>query len=347
VTFKVDGEFEVDLTIADEDFEKQFWFIDFRFAFKPSASSLSDSLRQYLESCVNDALSREGLTGCYQFLHEFVLTCKINELKRQAMHLSRSSWTGTLMVEPLHRALVIQYWTFRTPPTGPKSWVLIAVNSGRKANAASGESKDSSYLVVKWYRDNKHIDDIEIPLDVKNLSAETLLKAVIGRHVGFILSSIHDKLMETSRFKNREAAMVLHIQDFEPSTSYLTVQVGYNAEATLLMEPMTGLFAVKPHSKFAIQSEHHLNNGRKQIEDGVVCLENVRCAFVDDELNRRGSCTGWYTRKAPMGAEEVRSITKVRDWSRIIWLQKGGWSPEWYVGVFLGLRGDEWWLLET
>ncbi|KAI9171985.1 Mediator of RNA polymerase II transcription subunit 14 [Paramyrothecium foliicola] len=345
VTFKVPGEFEVDLTIADEDFEKQFWFIDFRVTFSPAPSTLPDSLRAYLEACVNEALSKDGLTGCYEFLHEFVLTMKINELKRQALQLSRSSWTGTLTVEPLNRALAIQYWTSRSLNQSLKSWVLIAVNKGRKQGVS--EQKSSSFLVAKWYRENKEVKDIEIPLNVEELSTESLLRTVIGRHIEHVLRSIYDRLLMAPRFKNREAALTLQISGTDPSASTLKTQVGYRDNASLLIEPTTGQFAIKPHSKFTIQYEHHLNNGRNPTDDGVTSLENVRCGLVEDELNRRGSCMGWLTRKALLSNEELRSITRLRDWTRAIWLQKDGWGPDWFIVVFLGLGGDEWWLFEA
>lgn len=346
VTFKVPGEFEVDLTIADEDFEKQFWFIDFRFAFQPAAPTLSESLRGYLEGYVNDALSKDGLSGCYQLLHEYVLTHKLSELRRQALQLSKSAWTGTLKVEPLNRALAIQYWTSRTPNIASKSWVTVAVHSGRKKDGQH-DSKSSSHLVAKWYRDNKEINDANIPLDVDNLSAETLLKTIVGRHIEFILTSIHDKLQQAPRFRNRESGMVLRIAPSDPAASSLTMHIGYNNSATLLIEPTTGLFAVKPHSKFTIQYEHQLNNGKTLAEDGVSCLENVRCSVMEDELNRRGSCMGWSTKKGPLNNEELRSALKVRDWTRTIWLQRDGWGGNWFVLVLLSLGGDEWWLLEA
>lgn len=345
VTFKVPGEFEVDLTIADEDFEKQFWFIDFRVTFHPSPSSLPDSLRAYLEACVNEALSKDGLAGCYEFLHEFVLTMKINEIKRQTIQLSRSSWTGTLTIEPLNRALAIQYWTSRTSNQSLKSWILVAVNKTRKT--ITSDSKSTSHLVAKWYRDNKEVKEVEIPLDMEELSAEALLRDIIGRHIGFMLKSIHDRLLLAPRFKNREASLELHISDSDPSASYLKTQVGYRGSVSLLMEPTTGNFAIKPNSKFSIQYEHLLNNGRSPTEDGVSCLENVRCGMLEDELNRRGSCMGWYTKKAPLNNEELRSVTKIRDWTRALWLQKDGWSSEWFIVIFLGLGGDEWWLIEA
>ncbi|KJZ79136.1 hypothetical protein HIM_01287 [Hirsutella minnesotensis 3608] len=345
VTFKVEGEFEVDLTIADEDFEKQFWFIDFRYSFKPSASSLSPSLRAYLEGCVNEALCKDGLAGCYQFLHEFVLTCKINEIKRQALQLSRSSWSGTLSVEPLNRALAIQYWTSRTAPTGPKSWILLGVNSGRKPNGET-DPKISSSIVAKWYRDGKEVTGAEIEIDLENISAQALLTNVVGQHINYILTSIHDKLKSAPRYKNREASMILRLSGSDPAASTLSIQVGFNDSASLALEPRTGVFAVKPHSKFSIQYENQLNTDKSAAEDGANCLENVRGAIMEDGLHRRGSCMGWRVRKSPISLEETRSVTKLREWTRTIWLQKDGWGPSWFVCVFLGLAGDEWRLIE-
>ncbi|KAK2591864.1 mediator complex subunit [Conoideocrella luteorostrata] len=347
VTFKVKGEFEVDLTIADEDFEKQFWFIDFRYAFTPVAAlSLPESLRSYLEGCVNDVLKREGLEGCYKFLHEFVLTSKINELKRQALQLGRTSWTGTLNVEPLNRALAIQYWTSRSVITGSKSWILIGVNSNRKPNSKQ-DATTSSQLVTKWYRDGKEVKEVDLEFNVDELSAGSLLTNVIARHVEHILGSIHEKLLTAARFRNREAGMVLQISKTDPAFSVLTTQVGYNEKISLLVEPMTGMFAVKPQSKITIQPEHHLNNGKNPSEDGVTCLEHVRCAILEDEIQCRGTLMGWYVRKPAMKVEDLKSVTKKRDCTRAIWLQKDGWGPSWFVVMVLGSSGDELYLLES
>ncbi|CAH0001038.1 unnamed protein product [Clonostachys byssicola] len=346
VTFKVPGEFEVDLTIADEDFEKQFWFIDFRFDFKPAAASLSDSLRMSLEWCVNSALEKDGLAGCYHFLHELVLTSKINEIKRQALQLSKGSWAGTLVVEQLHRALAIQYWTSRTASAGLKSWVLIAVNSGRKKNAPEDE-KPASYLTAKWYRENKEVEGVEIRLDVVNLSAENLLRHVIGMHIEFVLRGIHDKLLEAPRFQNKQAGMLLNISKSDPAASHLTTQVGFSSDVTLSMEPITGVFAIKPHSKITFQFEHHLNNCRDMITGGLTNVEYVRCSLFEEKLSRQGSRNGWHTARPPMSMEEIKTMTKKRDWTRSIWIQRDGWDSRWFVAVFLSLGGDEWWLLET
>lgn len=347
VKFKVRGEFEVDLTIADEDPEKQFWFIDFRFAFSPSAAVVPASLRNYLEACTNESLGTGGLAGCFAFLHEFVLTSKVNELKRQALQLSRASWTGTLQIESLNRALAIQYWTTRMPAAGLKSWILVAIQSGTSPDGQN-DPKSISRLVVKWYRDNKEVTDIEIPLDTDNLSTEKLLRTVIGHHVEFILASIRDKLLTAPRFKNREVGTLLHIDDADSAASSLTTQIGHNETISLSMEPHTGVFAVKPqNAKFTVSFEHQLNSGKNAAEDGLMCFENIRCGAVEDAINRQASVMDWRVVKPALNSEETRNLTDLRDWTRTIWLQRRGWGPTWFVVVFLSLGGDEWWLVEA
>ncbi|PHH70306.1 hypothetical protein CDD80_6105 [Ophiocordyceps camponoti-rufipedis] len=344
VTFKVDGEFHVDLTIADEDLEKQYWFIDFRYDFSPAPASLSPALRAYLEGCVNEALSKEGLAGCYRCLHEFVLTSKINELKRQAVKLSRTSWTGTLSVEPLNRALAIQYWTSRAVTTGTKSWILLAVNSGRKPDVTVQDERATSFIVAKWYRNGKEVKDVDVELDLKRLSAESLLTDAIGRHIDSILTSVHDKLLTAARYKDGEASLVLDLCRSDPAASSLSMQVG---RTTLSVEPTTGVFVLKPQSKFTAPYEHQLNNGRNVADDGAACLENVRCAVMEDEMQRRGSMMGWRVRKPPLTVEETKTATRLRTWTRALWLQRDGWGAGWFMAVFLGASSDEWWLVEV
>ncbi|KAK2005108.1 mediator complex subunit MED14 [Colletotrichum falcatum] len=346
VTFKVKGEFEVDLTIADEDFTKQFWFIDFRFAFSPSSTKLSDALVSYLELKVNEILGQDGLEGCYRFLHEFVLTHKINELRRQALELTRSTWTGTLMVEPLNRALALQYWTTRYGPNGPKSWVMVAVNSAKKTNGQT-DPKHSSRLVARWYRDNKEVRDVFLPFDVDNLCAEDLLKTAVARHVEHILSSIHTKLLSYPRFVKRESSMTLKVSRTEPMESSLSMQLGSRDNVTLIIQPVTGFAAIKPHTKYSLNGENRLNYGGKDpAEDGVTCLENIRWGYVIEEFNRRGRSVGWRGCKTPIGNEDIKQIIRTREAFQTIFLQRQSLGQEWFVMVSLSLSGDEWWLLE-
>lgn len=346
VTFKVQGEFEVDLTISKED-DEQFWFIDFRFAFSPSTSKLSEALMELLEAHVNDALLKDGLLGCYRFLHEFVLTHKINELKRQAIELNRGTWTNSLVVEPLNRALAIQYWNGRYPPAAPKSWIMIAINSGRRPNGAA-TPQITSHLTVRWYRDGKEMKDVELPFDTETLSAETLLKTAIARHVEYILSTIHSKLLVAPRFVKRESAMALRISRTEPIESALTMQLGCYEEVKLTIEPVTGFFALQPHTRSAMQGEHRLNHGGKDpAEDGVSCLELIRKVYLQEEVNRRGKCLGWTTVNNPLPADDIKQMVRSGESFYPVFFHRKGWRSDWFLMMTLSLSGDEWWLFEV
>lgn len=363
-TFTVKGEFEVDLTIADEDPEKQFWFIDFRFDFSPATDSLRDHFKPMLEKHVNDALAQDGLTGCYNLLHEFVLSHKIGELRRQAYELSRTSWANTISVEPLDRAVAIQYWLTRQPhntpsvpvfskyavpavPIAPKSWIIISVHSGRKPDGRT-DPKVSSHLVASWYRDGKQVKDVEIEFDHNNLCMEKLLKSVIAKHIEHILMSVHRKLRPATRFAKSESSMDLHISTSEPGDSYLTMQLGPDDMVTLKMEPTTGRFTLHPHSKYSLQGEHRLNNsGKDPSEDGAACLENLRWHHLTEDITRKGRALGWIHVKSPLAYDDVRANFKPRDAFHPVCFQRQGIDPSWYVMLVMSLHGDEWWAFQT
>ncbi|KAH7027505.1 mediator of RNA polymerase II transcription subunit 14 [Microdochium trichocladiopsis] len=347
VTFVVPGEFEVDLTIADEDFEKQFWFIDFRFAFTPAPAELSDLLRQYLEVKVNETLEKDGLRGCYSFLHEFVLTHKITEFVRQAFELSRHQWVDTLKVERLNRAMSIQYWASRHPPEGPKSWILLGVHSGRQLGKPSDPSSTSK-LTLRWFKDNKEISDAQIPLDDHDISTERLLKRVIGRHVKSTLGAIYARLNSKGRFQQREAALSLNIAEDEPVLSNLQMQIGREDIVTVKIAPTTGQFAISPQTAVTSKGENRLNMSSKDpTDEGVTTLESIRCYYTVDELNRRGKSMGWNVCRAPVKMDDIKPILNTRESFQAMWFKRRGWPEQWYLMLSLSLGGDRWWLVEV
>ncbi|KAL7628764.1 mediator complex subunit [Parahypoxylon ruwenzoriense] len=347
VTFTVPGEFEVDLTIADEDFDKQFWFIDFRFAFTPAPADLSDSLTMFLEARVNEALEKDGLHGCHKFLHEFVLTHKITEYVRQAVELARGLWVDTLKIERLNRAMAIQYWVGRFPPEGPKSWIILGVHSG-KISSLPADSQSSSYLALRWFRDGKEVKDVKIPLNDASISTEDLLNRVIGRHVGYILDSIYTRLKSNGRFVNREAGLALDVRKDAPIQSTLKMQLGHTQYVTVGISPITGMFSMKPQSLMTWRGESKLNwQSKDPVQDGLGCLESVRCHYVVDEINRRGKSTGWTVCKGPVKTDGIKEILNTREMSQLMWLKRRGWTDQWHLMVTLSLSGDKWWLIEV
>ncbi|XDG07024.1 hypothetical protein ABKA04_006639 [Annulohypoxylon sp. FPYF3050] len=346
VTFKVPGEFEVDLTIADEDFDKQFWFIDFRFDFTPAPAELSDVLRMHLEGKVNEILEKDGLPGCYKFLHEYVLTQKVTEYHRQAIEMGRGRWVDMLKIERLHRSMSIQYWIGRYQPDGPKSWIILGVHSGKKTNGLQGP-ESSSHLTLRWFRDNREVKEFDIPLDDANISAEDLLLSVITKHNEFILTSIHSKLKTHGRFTKREAGLVLDIPTSRSMQPTLKMQLSHSHYLTVGINPTSGMFSMKPQSPVTWKGEQRLNYASKNpIEDGPPCLENLRCHHVVEEILRRGRSTGWSACKGPVKPEIVKDVLTGRESGQSLWLKRRGWPDQWHLMVNLSLGGDTWYLME-
>ncbi|KAH8880682.1 MED14-domain-containing protein [Thozetella sp. PMI_491] len=351
VTFVVDDEFEVDLTIADEDFEKQFWFIDVRFLFRPAPADLSDRIRQFIEAKVNDALAADGLVGCYRYLHEFVLTHKISELYRQAIELSRNNWVGTLKVERLNRAMSIQYWANKTPAAPgqrvPGSWVIIGVDSGSNPTQPA-DSKTTSSLSLRWFRDHKEVKESDIPFDVKNISAEHLLKTVIARHVEYTLSSIHAKLLSKPRFSARQASLRLEISKEDPMDSVLSMQLVDREHVEVRVAPITGTFELSPQSAVMVRGAKNLDASPNPAEDGAAILEQLRGLYEIQAFNRRAKSTGWAVSKPPIKPDELKQSIKAtpQDQYQQVWLKRPAWNVNWYVLATLSLEGDRWWLVE-
>ncbi|TGJ80632.1 hypothetical protein E0Z10_g8128 [Xylaria hypoxylon] len=348
VTFKVPGEFEVDLTIADEDPEKQFWFIDFRFAFQPAPSELTDRLRDFLEWKVNEALQKDGLIGCYKFLHEFVLTHKITEYVRQAMDLSKGRWADMLEVERLRRAMAIHYWSGRQPLDGPQSYIIMGVSSGTISGSAPSRSIRSR-LTLRWFRDGIEVKDVQFPLDDKTISTEILLNRVIGKHIEHILKNFHDAMKSQGRFLRREAGLGINIVHDNPGESAFTMQLSHEQYLNIKVAPITGTLLAIPQSRGHIDLQSQLNKEtRRPITEQVALLERFRCYFMEDELNRRGKSRGWSVcNPHPVKPEETRQFLGTRGGYQLIWLRRRGLPDNWYIMVSQSLGGDQWWLTEV
>ncbi|KAI1820223.1 mediator complex subunit MED14 [Xylaria intraflava] len=348
VTFKVPGEFEVDLTIADEDPEKQFWFINFRFAFQPAPSELSDRLRDFLEYKVNEALQKDGLPGCYNFLHEFVLTHKITEYVRQAVELSKGRWANMLEVERLRRGMAIHYWSGRQPLDGPQSYVIMGVSSGKKPGSTLNQSP-SSHLSLRWFRDGIEVKDVGFPLDDMTISTEALLNRVIGKHIDHTLRTFFNALKLHGRFSRREASLGLAIVDHNPGESALTMQLSHERYLNVKVAPITGTLLAIPQSRGNFDLQYQLNKEvRRPITEQVALLERFRCHYVEDELNRRAKTMGWTVcNPHPVKYEETRQFLGTRTNYQLIWLKRRGLPDNWYIMVAQSLNEDQWWLTEV
>ncbi|KAI0394850.1 mediator complex subunit MED14 [Xylariaceae sp. FL0594] len=348
VTFKVPSEFEVDLTIADEDPTSQFWFLDFRFAFQPAPAELPENLRMMLEFKVNEALKMDGLVGCYKYLHEFVLTQKITEYLRQATELSKGRWTGMLQVERLRRAMAIHYWSSRQPREAPQSYIIICVSSG-KALISRPDQKPISHLSLRWFRDGVEVKDTKFPLgDEEIISTEALLEKVIGKHVEHILTGFHTALKSHGRFVRDEASLGLNIVADRPEQCALAVQLSREHFLTMKVAPITGAYLIQPPVRGNFDLEYLLNKDyRRPVNEQVTLIEKFRCHLVEDDLGRRGRNRGWRIRTPPVKYEETKTALGIRAAYVPTWLERRGLPENWYIMLGQSPGGDQWWLIQV
>lgn len=347
--FTVPGEFEVDLTIGDEDPDQQFWFIDFRFLFTPAPAEMTEPVRAVLEAKVNQILGTEGLVGCYKYLHEYVLTQKITELWRQAAELSRARWVDSLKVERLNRAMSIQYWTNRPHSQGTKSWIILGVNSNNGPDGLPNPKKPSC-LFLRWFRDGKEVKDFDMSFDFDSISAENLITTVIGSHIDHLLGAIYNKLSAKTRFAERHARLALDVSRNDPSGSSLTLQLFDQETATVRIEAMTGAFFMLPPVPHILDGQRWLNGSPNPAEDASGLLESIRWYYTAKDLSSRSDRIGWSTYRNLIPGEElktvVQSATRSKESFHTVWLKKLGWAPPWFLIMTMSLGGDQWWLVE-
>lgn len=348
MTFKVAGEFEIDLTIADEDPEAQFWFIDFRFMFRPSVATLAPQIRYHIESKVNEALAKDGLAGCYKYLHEIVLTHKISEFRKQAIDLARAKWIETLKVEALNRALSVQYWLDRYGPKGPRSWIILGVHSGKRKDSRP-DPKATSRLFIRWFRDSKEVPDVDAQFDTVNITTQSLLKTIIAKHVSHTLTSIHDSLAAKPLYANRELALSLTISLTEPAESELKVQLTNEQYLTVKMEPISGRFVFSPASRLVTEWENRLN-GRSinPAQEGHTFIESLRGLLLAEEIFNRSLSVGWVRINNPgLKPEVLQPFLPKGPLPQILFFRRPGWVEDWCIAVIMAPTGEQWWLFET
>lgn len=351
VTFKVTGEFELDLTIAEEAPEAQYWFLDLRFIFSPCLKVLSPNLRFYLENKINGILSTDGLNGCYNFLHDLVLTYKINELRRQAALLANHRWIHSVKVEVLNRSICIQYWIerFHKVPKEKKTlknWLILGVNSGNtKYN--SSDLNTTRRLGIRWFRESKEQKNIDIPFDDINLSAESLLTTVISKHITYILTSICENLRAKPLYANQDLSISLCISDSDSAKSELKVQLTADVFLSVRIEPVSGLFIFEPPTRRIFDCQRRLNT---VVIDPINCaheyIEQLRYTLLYESILAHGWAAGFNNIRNPgVNAFEMKRVYK--NAAQVHWYRRSDWPQECYLTVSFNSMGESWSLVQT
>ena len=330
-TFTAPDEFEVDLSIGDESPESQFYVIDVRPLFKPATRPLPPSVFRELEVRGNRVLAESGLEGIYGFLHDYFLTCKIQILFRQALEMRRGRWIEHLEVQQHKRTLVMQYWPHRVVG---KSWIEVGVKRGA--------GRAPSRLGVRWIRDGAEVKDTEVQLDVANLSAETLVKTAIAMHTDHILTALQERLFRSPLSAPPSAvALVTHPTDsFE---SYLKIQLTPSRECKVLVEPVTGRYALQKPSERAAKMEYEMNSRPAQAAD---LLLRLRGTTMQEEVEQRAKRTGWEILK-PLSIRPEELKQKFPSNTRyILHMRRKGWNKDWIVSFVQQDTGESWWVAE-
>lgn len=335
VTFKVPGEFEVDLSVGDDDPVSQFFFLDLRLDFRPSTGAIADTLRSHLESRVNQALMENGLPGCYDFLHNFVLTHKINVLRNQVNELTQGKWFECIRAENLRRSLTVQYWTGRP---GAKSWLEIGIDSGKKKVTRSRKSQ-TSCLSVRWFRAGMEVKDEPLDFDWNDLNLERYLSTVIAKHTSWMLRDIESRIKELA-----PADSVMSVQTAEAESAPRALSLSLPSLQTplqLRIDSVTGQYSISPPSGPTARAEGHLNANANS--DPAVWLVNTLCAVAQERVHKAAELLQWAPVTRLARQDNLHKIFGPGLRAHSTFVPRKAWGEQWALAVTLSLLGNTWW----
>lgn len=343
-TFHVHEEFEVDLSIADEDPSSQLYFIDFRFIFVPTPNNIPESgLRREIEDRTNEALKLRGLDGCFQFLHDLVLTYKISILRNQAFEMTRGLWSEHLKVELVHRSLIVQYWLNRP---GGKNWIEIGIKRKKDRKVANlPSSQDISLIAIRCFRSGKEVLDAQINLDLSDLSLQKMLKKVIAMHTNTIFEEVAVKIGEARLYAERLLKLKRNTSVTEPLDSSLLIQLTPSKAVKITLEPVTGKFVLQPASHLFTRLERELNNLMNPAIDVPFRIASLRCKASQEEVETHSRLIGWEEVKSLIPGPETMKRLFPPDTLKIGFFRRKSWSSSWILAFTTSMAGDSWWIV--
>jgi len=344
-TFRIPEEFELDLSIADEDPSKQLYFIDFRFSFCPIPRELPvGRLRGELEGRANEVLDRGGLPGIFDFMHNLVLTHKLTILRNQAYEMARGHWSEHLKVEPIRRNFVLQYWCNRP---GGKNWIEIGIQRGKEDHLASLKGAQRvSHIGLRWFRGGKEIVNPKINLRLCDLSMVDILKQVIALHVSSTFNDIGIKLNQGPVYSGGTLRLQTNISGTDPADASMLVQLTTSKAIKVIREPVSGRFAVLPASGLNNRAEYELNRLATPAIEGATQIAYLRCIASQEEVDATARCLGWEPVRSLNPSQEAMSRIFEKSIQRKSFYRRPIWSPTWNLAFTTSLDGDFYWVVE-
>ncbi|OAP56356.1 hypothetical protein AYL99_09535 [Fonsecaea erecta] len=340
-TFTVPNEFELDVSILGDSQDSPFRMVDFRFSFQPSPH-IPDSLHSEIELYANSNIDRDGLQGCYDFLHELALSYKLAELHKQAVDLARNQWAGNLRVELIRRNLVVQYWPERQLG---KSWIEVGIASGREKQKIT-KTDSPPFLEVKWMRQGKRVDSLQLHLNDALLSFEAILRQVIAQHITQILDNIYDKLILTPLFANVELFLEQSLSYEDPEECFLTMQLSRSSDLQLKIDSVTGFLVLSPVTERTERLQYEVNRVQGVADDVVSKLLNYRCSIMESRVLVGILGTSWEgLRSFKLSQAEARALFG-GPVSRMNMFRQNQWTMAYTLAITHAPDGDHWWLLQ-
>ncbi|KAE8375797.1 mediator of RNA polymerase II transcription subunit 14 [Aspergillus bertholletiae] len=340
VTFVVPNEFELDLSIGQEDESSQLYFVDIRFLFTPSSPIPKGRVFNEFDVKINDALRNDGLAGCFDLLHCLILTNKINILFKQALELARGLWYDVLRVELLHRTLVVHYWTQKA---GAKSWLEIGIKSGRIYGENDGYKYP--YLGLRWIRDGQEADSEEVEFNTESLSIECILRSVIALHISHILSSAYRIISESLLYSASRLDLQARLTRNEPGDCGLTIQLTESRHLRVSIEPMSGVSIISTTPSTQERLDNDRSSEKSSAEDIVSRVARLRCMAAIDEIESSVKMLGFEIVNPRSLKIDFRRIFP-SNVLRFSFFWHHLWERNWIIAATSSMDGDNWWVVQ-
>ena len=344
-TFHVVDEFEVDLSIAEEDASSQLYFVDFRFAFSPTPMELpAGRLRNEIEGRANNVLKHDGLQGLFDFLHNFVLTHKLLVLRNQAHEMAKSHWSEHLQVEAVHRSVVLQYWSNRP---GGKNWIEIGLKRGKEVRLSfSSRSQRIPHIALRWFRNGKEVDNVTVELRLGEISLLNIVKEIIALHTNYIFQEMAAKLNKTSLYAGGFMRCKRKLSTTEPLDASLLVQLTTSKAVKVVQEPVSGRFAVLPASRLNSRAEYDLNRLASPATEGASQIAHLRSIASQEEVDASARSMGWEPVRSLNSGQETMQGLFPKDIQKFKFFRRQAWSANWILAFATALESDSWWIVE-
>lgn len=342
VTFTIPGEFELDLSVAEESKTSQFFFVDIRFLFMPSSPIPKGRIFNELDGKINDLLRDDGLMGCFKFLHGLVLTNKINILFKQSVDLSRGLWADALRIELLHRTLVLQYWPQRS---GPKSWLEIGVKSGHCSGTSNDPMPGISQLGFRWMRDGQQVSSDAIRFNSDDLSMELILRSVIAIHTSHLLFTAFTTLKKHSLFSNHTLSLQAQLSPTEPGDCRLDVQLTASRSLQVSIEPMSGSITLCGTQNVLERLEVDRGLYKSSIEEILSRVTRLRCVTAIEEIESSTKALGLEPLNQKALGLDPRKLFPVGV-MRTAFFTHRFWNRHWIAAATSSMDGDRWWFIQ-